>query len=557
MAVLAAGNPNEAEAITRTFGKSRDEIETRVIFDSVNTKSLGHTGPVSGIAALIKAVFVLKHTVIPPSLNFEIVSPNLRVPTVAMAWPQDRPLRVSVGNFDDGRTNGHIILDLPLTNRDPSVSIDSVSHINGHSNDTGNTSNRSLVYLLSAKDSTTCTTMMRRFAHHIVKSRSKPEDLAYTLAERRSRHSWVAAVRAGKIDELAACLLSPTQKPSNTPPELPELGFVFNGPYAQWHAMGRELIEAYPMFGQRIREADDILKEYGALWSLKEELMRDKITTRVAEIQLSQPISVAIQFCLADLLESWGILPTAVTSHSSGEIAAAYAVKILSFKEALGVAYFRGELCFQKQKLHSLRGGMLVAAVSSAVAEKYITSTNTSGGHVVVACINSPFHVTYSGDSDFLDEVANNLKNDDIVVGKLKAPMAYHSHHMRHVEREYIEKLRPILGAVTREQSGCDTTVISPVTGEQVSPSVLMRPEHWARNMTSPVLFSQAFNNMVGNIDIVVGIGAHSILATPIRQILRDRNIERLYTSYLSRMVDAVDTMQDMVLLKGGNSHTN
>lgn len=275
--------------------------------------------------------------------------------------------------------------------------------------------------------------------------------------------------------------------------------------------------------------------------------MRDKITTRVAEIQLSQPISVAIQLCLVDLPESWGIVPTAVTSHSSGEIAAAYVVKILSFKEALGVAYFRGELCFQKQKLHSLRGGMLVAAVSSEVAEKYITSTNAPGGQVVVACINSPFYVTYSGDSDALEEVANKLKDDDIVVGKLKAPMAYHSHHMRHVEKEYIEKLRPIHGASMRNQTGCETTIISPVTGEQVSPSVLLSPEHWARNMTGPVLFSQAFNNMIGNIDMVVEIGAHSILATPIRQILRDRNIERLYTSCLSRLVDAVDTMQDMV----------
>ncbi|PKK48357.1 hypothetical protein CI102_6890 [Trichoderma harzianum] len=448
------GGPIEAEAIARTFGKSRDETDPAII-GSVNT-NLGHTGPVSGIAALIKAVFVLKHRVIPPNLNFEIASPN----TTACLGQQ----------FDDDGTNGHIILDLPSTNRDPSVSINSLSHINGHSNDTGNTSNRSLVYLLSAKDSTACNTMMHRFAHHIVKSRPKPEDLAFTLAERRSRHCWVAAVRARNIDELAAGLLSPTRKPSNTPPELPDLGFVFNGPDTQWHAMGRELIEGYPIFGQRIREADDILREYGALWSLKEELMRDKITTRVAEISLSQPISVAIQLCLVDLLESWGIVPTAVTSHSSGEIAAAYAVKILSFKEALGVAYFRGELCFQEQKLHSLRGGMIVAAVSSAVAEKYIASTNTSGGQVVVACINSPFHVTYSGDLDTLDEVANNLKNDDIVMGKLKAPMAYHSHHMRHVEKEYIEKLRPILGASTRKQTGCDITIISPVTGEQASP---------------------------------------------------------------------------------------
>lgn len=274
MTVAAAGNPIEVEAIAKTFGKSRVETDP-VIVGSVIT-NIGHTGPVSGITALIKAVFVLKHGVIPSNPNFEIANPNiplrewhLEVPTVATAWPQDRPLRVSVSSFGYGGTNGHIILDLPSSNRDLSVGLDADNHTDGYPNDAGDTTNRSLVYLLSAKDSTACTTMLRRFAHHIVKSRPKPEDLAYTLAERRSRHSWVAAIRARDIDEIAACLLSPMREPSNTLPELPELGFVFNGPYAQWHAMGRELIEAYPIFGQRIREADDILRKYGALWSLK------------------------------------------------------------------------------------------------------------------------------------------------------------------------------------------------------------------------------------------------------------------------------------------------
>jgi hypothetical protein len=33
--------------------------------------------------------------------------------------------------------------------------------------------------------------------------------------------------------------------------------------------MGRELINAYPVFGRSIQEADEILKEYGAPWSLR------------------------------------------------------------------------------------------------------------------------------------------------------------------------------------------------------------------------------------------------------------------------------------------------
>ena len=48
----------------------------------------------------------------------------------------------------------------------------------------------------------------------------------------------------------------------------PRIGFVFNGQGAQWHAMGRELIAAYPVFGSAILRADQMLKEYGATWSL-------------------------------------------------------------------------------------------------------------------------------------------------------------------------------------------------------------------------------------------------------------------------------------------------
>ncbi|KAL7954466.1 thiolase-like protein [Trichoderma compactum] len=165
MTVTAAGDTIEAEAIARTFGNSRGETDP-VIVGSVNT-NLGHTGPVSSIAALIKAVFVLKHRVIPPNLNSEIANPNtpfkgwhLKVPTVATTWPQDRPLRVSICNFGYGGTNGHIILDLPSTNRDPIVGLDSDNHTDGHWSDTGDTNNRSFVYLLSAKDSTACTTIL-------------------------------------------------------------------------------------------------------------------------------------------------------------------------------------------------------------------------------------------------------------------------------------------------------------------------------------------------------------------------------------------------------------
>lgn len=47
-----------------------------------------------------------------------------------------------------------------------------------------------------------------------------------------------------------------------------------------------------------------------------DELMRDEKSTRINEVDISQPSTVAIQLCLVDLLKSWNITPAAVTSHS-------------------------------------------------------------------------------------------------------------------------------------------------------------------------------------------------------------------------------------------------
>lgn len=295
--------------------------------------------------------------------------------------------------------------------------------------------------------------------------------------------------------------------------------------------------------------------------------MRDEHSTRVAEINLSQPMSVAVQLCLVDLLQSWAITPSAVTSHSSGEIAAAYAVRALSFKEALGVAYYRGELARKHQKLSSLAGGMLAAGVGPESAEQYIA--DVTGGRVVVACVNSPNSVTLSGDLAALDEVASRLERDGVFAKKLKVPLAYHSHHMAHMAQEYTDRLRAIL-PVPAGTSWNGTLFSSPVTGEVVTSAKALSPEHWTRNLTSPVLFSQAFENMCfgpnplesssgssmkgPNVDLIIEIGAHSTLSGPIRQILKARSVEMPYLSCLKRPVDAVETMQELVceLLRRG-----
>ncbi|KAL9127721.1 MAG: hypothetical protein Q9217_003451 [Psora testacea] len=554
------GDPIEAEALARTFGKSRPANDPIIVGSC--KPNIGHTEPVSGLAAIIKASYVLQSGLIPPNTNYEKTNPkipmekwNLKLATVLTPFPQDKPLRASINNFGYGGTNTHVILESA-----PNAALS----LNGNTadmNGTGHNDGASRIYILSSKDSTVTQESSKRLAAYVQKSivsssEPLPADLAYTLAERRSRFPWAVAVKARSLPELADRLSEPKLKATRALRTVPRIGFVFNGQGAQWYAMGRELMAAYPLFGSGIQQADQILTEYGATWSLYKELMRDAKSTRVHSTELSQPVSVALQLCLVDLLSSWGITPSAVTSHSSGEIAAAYAVGALSFKQALGVAYYRGELALKYQKISSTPGGMLAAGLSSEKAEEYLEQI--TGDCVVVACINSSDSVTLSGDLAALDKVASRLEEDGIFARKLKVPLAYHSHHMMSMAQEYTDRLKSILPD-TRNWSGI--TFTSPVTGGIVTSPKILGPNHWVRNLTSPVLFMQALESMYysptaldeasrssrqgANVDMFIEIGAHSTLEGPIKQILKGRDV--VYVSCLKRSVDAIDSMQDVV----------
>ena len=136
----------------------------------------------------------------------------------------------------------------------------------------GDQKNERYVFILSGKDekavrsaSTNLGIYLSSKGRQLASTHMK--NLAYTLGQRRSRFPWVAATSAQNISELIEILDSKQFKPSHSNKK-PRLGFVFNGQGAQWHAMGRELISAYPVFQASVQEADQCIKDFGARWSL-------------------------------------------------------------------------------------------------------------------------------------------------------------------------------------------------------------------------------------------------------------------------------------------------
>ncbi|CAN9258147.1 unnamed protein product [Alternaria alternata] len=571
------GDAIEAEALARTFGKSREACDP-VWVGSVKS-NIGHTEPVSGLAAVIKAALILRHKQIPANVTFEKANPNiplqdwkLRISTSLTPWPRDKPLRISVNNFGYGGTNAHLILDAPPG---PDIPYKHASSNGNGENVNGNAGNGvdhrphrpteapSLVYILSTRDEAGTVKRSKDLAKYMRNAlhsgeAPSPDDLAYTLSERRSRLPWIIAVKARSLEQLAEILEDPRRQPIRASSSPVRIGYVFNGQGAQWYAMGRELMSTSEVFSSSIDQAETHLRAFGALWSLREELLRDARSTKVHEVELSQPLSVVVQLCLVDLLQSWNITPSAVVSHSSGEIAAAYAAGVLSFQEAVGVVYHRGRLAKKYQKLAALSGGMMAVGLGVEEVQEYLSDVS-SKGRVVVACINSPSSVTISGDLDALEEVATRLEADDVFARKLKVPLAYHSHHMEFMAEEYQSCLEEVLRPI--QEGRLDVIFASPVTGGIIASRSAFSAAHWVRNLTSPVLFSSALESMVfgsaevhseprtlpalsRQVSVFLEIGAHDTLSGPVRQTLRETRIP--YLSCLKRPLNAVDTMQDV-----------
>ncbi|KAL4792644.1 polyketide synthase [Aspergillus venezuelensis] len=547
-----AGDPLELQAVGSVFGSTRDSTSP-VYVGSVKT-NVGHLEAASGLAGVIKASMALKTGVIPPNINFEKVNEkiplekyHLRIPLTPTPWPTTGyPRRAGVNSLGYGGTNAHVILE------DTSALVPYTNGVAKHASG----AEQWRIFTFSAKDEESLYDNMANISEYVKREKNLDQNfldnLAFTLTNRRSNFRWTKAVPASSVDSLTKSLeerkLAITRRA-----DPPRIGFVFTGQGAQWHAMGRELLFAYPVFRSTIKRCEDFLATQGCPWSLIEELSRNAETTRVNEASVGQPLCTAIQIALVDLLASWSIKPTSVTGHSSGEIASAYAAGAWSLEAAMMSSYHRGAMAQQSAKRIGRRGGMIAVGLSREQANEYIGRLEE--GKVVVACVNSPSNVTVSGDLDAIDELHGMLDEDGVFGRKLKVDTAYHSHHMLLAMDGYLDRLSDMK---TNQGQLTNVMFISSVTGKKILNGKELGPSYSVSNAVQPVLFSDALEQLCRGgapdeerdvkqfVDVLIEIGPHGALASPVRQILQSPSLKGMkisYASCLMRKQNACETM--------------
>ncbi len=111
------GDPIEVKALTQAF-RLHTQRKHFCLLGSVKP-NIGHLIQAAGITGLIKAALTIQHGLVPPTLNFEKVNPEIDLVNSPFfvshslePWSNSsRPRRAAVSSFGIGGTNAHVILE--------------------------------------------------------------------------------------------------------------------------------------------------------------------------------------------------------------------------------------------------------------------------------------------------------------------------------------------------------------------------------------------------------------------------------------------------------------
>jgi acyl transferase domain-containing protein/acyl carrier protein/SAM-dependent methyltransferase len=505
------GDPIEAHALGNALGRER-ALGQPLLLGSVKT-NIGHLEGASGVAGLIKLILSIHHRQIPPSLNFEMPNPHidfaashLRVVTALEPWPEpNKPALGGASAFGWGGTNCHVV-------------VEEAARSNAH------------LLPLDAPDPDTLKAIAEKLRAYLKSNvvdfalRDVCASVAARCADRPDR----IALSARSMSDLSAQLegfLLGQKRPGvaigrATSPR-PKLAFVFSPQGSQWLGMGRSLMAVEPVFRAKLAECERALTKLAG-WSLVDELLAATANSRLSGVEFVQPALFAMQVALAELWNSWGVRPDFVAAHSLGEWAAACVAGVLSVEEAMRVVVESS----RAQTQAGTGGRMAVVELAEAEVKERIRRWP---GEVFVAGGNSPNSTVISGDAARVESVVTMWKEEGLMCSLIDVDVAAHCPCMDSASeglKASLTGLRPARTAIP---------FVSSVNGSYLR-GTEMGPEHWARHLRQPVLFTEVIEQLARDgCTLFLEISPHPLLGGAIRQTLSASGVDGLALSSCRR----------------------
>ncbi|HSS48481.1 MAG TPA: type I polyketide synthase, partial [Thermoanaerobaculia bacterium] len=499
----ALGDPIEVAALGQAFAAAGGTDSCAL--GSVKT-NVGHLNTAAGLAGLIKTALALQHATIPPSLHFERPNPQadfgpFRVPTQAEPWPADRsPRRAGVSSFGLGGTNVHAVLEEAPPEQ------------------AGGPSRPVQLLTVSARTESSLDAACRRLAGRLESDELDLADVAFTLQTGRKAFPCRRAVAACDRAEAVASLREGRGSRGTFEGSERPVVFLFPGLGDQAPGMGRELYETEPIFAAEIDRCAQILgmdlremlfaapsvEPADVLSRLRRHTAPlDEAGQRLARTENAQPAVFAVEYALARLLMSWGVVPRAMIGYSLGEYVAATLAGVLSLEDALGLVARRAKL------IQELPGGAMLAVPLPESDVRPLL-----GGDLSLAATNGPHFCVVAGPDAAVGELESRLTSRGVACLRLSTTHAFHSPMMAPA----MAPLTEIARSLTIAAPGIP--YVSNVTGSWITAADLADSGYWARHMTQPVRFAEGLAELLREPDqVTLEVGPGGTLTTLIHQL--------------------------------------
>ena len=484
------GDPIEVEAIAKVFKNAKTK-ENPLILGSVKS-NIGHLEAAAGMAGMIKAVLCVQNNQIPKNLHFNTPNELIHWDSLPLKVATSlTPLKGAIGisGFGVTGTNGHVIID-----KTPVVETEEAFIKNA---------NDLFVLPVSAKSSEALLANAKVYADFISGSNAPLEDICAAAALNRShfefRQSFTAKDKATLVELLNDFAESQQEvEPVFEKEDHVQVAFVFPGQGSQWVEMGKALMQREPVFKEALEACNTAFKKF-VDWDLFEELDKS-----LSDIDIIQPVLVAIEVALAKWWQSKGIQPDVVIGHSMGEVAAAYIAGHLSLEDAANVICSRSRL----MKSRSGFGVMGVTELSFDDAQERIKGLEDK---LSVAVTNSPTSTVLSGDETAMKTIFDQIDAEGKFCRLVKVDVASHSVQMDPILedlRNAVSNINPVKGSA----KFYSTALNKEISGDELS------ADYWVKNLRTPVRFGDVIQSVVSSDKTVfIEMSPHPLLFNAIQ----------------------------------------
>ena len=477
------GDPIEVQALARVLMDGRKE-DHKCWLTSVKT-NIGHTETAAGIASLLKTALSLKHRVIPENLHFGEINPYIRldgmpieVAASCIPWEiGDRPRYAGVSGYGFGGTNCHMVLGEAPAVEPASNEIDRPRHL----------------MAISAKTPPALAELAENTAAHLERH---PEvglaDACFTMNVGRTKFAYRTTVSAETTDALvkelgkrAKRLREEADSLETAPRKAPKTAFLFTGQGSQYVDMGRVLFETQPTFRKALTTCDEILRPLLDKPLLSVVYPESPEDSPINETAYTQPCLFALEYALAELWQSWGVIPQAAMGHSVGEYVAATLAGLFSLEDGLSLMATRARLM---QDLP--RNGAMAAVFAEEPAVR--EAIGSYEGDVSVAAINGPTQVVISGRESAVEEIVAKFASSGVKATRLTVSHAFHSPLMEPMLDDYRAALEKVSFGKPK------FPLVSNVTG-RFDEGEMQSPDYWLRHIMEAVRFTDSMGTLIEN----------------------------------------------------------